>query len=1079
MKKLSKILCVTALALTMTLSGAISLFSYSKVNASTSSVVTVSEYASAINSKLSGQEGASASYVVDAKPWFVQDANMSSANFNARTDSGQKLPYVTGIKLTGKEGAIFDLGFVDLNKSSVNTSAEEYVSFLNVFPFAHLFKSKNSPAGSGGTQNEIDCIEIFITNVYDSSEFINVKLSTGSNYDKVKLTAKATNNSEYKADVLSGSQYTFGNVETTYEVGWDANDGSIDICYSNGAIYANVTNKNKNKFLLIRNFANDESAYEDGTNHTKWNGFTQKDGKTLVNVKVKLSDLNLNAGQTDSSVIITKLGEHNYEEISGRETVTKDIGSITYSDGVANNCKTYVSQPATYEMDLSDLSFVTVEPFNTVKLNSEVTLNGAYKVSGLGSVAIDGSVKIYKKGADAQTATTVTMTQSKFTHTFVDGGEYVLEFYDASNTLIATSSINVYKKANGIIASEGSIVENADFNQAGSNVNFKGINLTGSTGATFDLGYIDLKKSYWDGTYDSLTGVGNSFVDFVFNPSASGEVDGASELSGVIFKISQGDKYFEFNVYFEYFDGAYNEFVLQAKADNQTDYKCYRTGESNLQRRTRKGIIKKADSNLLYGKNKDLQIGMIGKSEAPVSFYYEDGALYCNSTYRDVTPLALTTSYLVRHFTSDATNVNNGEAWTGFEEINGSIPVNVTATFGTVNSASGKTSIVITKLGNNDFTTQTLSDDVVLGAKDNFEINFGEEITLPTLKTYNVFDGLKNLNSNYNVKKLVEDSWVNSSTGTYENGANVEFANAGYYKLNVDDKFSIDVLVKPSLTFEIDGNSQVKLNGESVINNQTIYVGNGVENLVLEVEVSNVCDGATITLNSSEVGNFTATLSSNGLINGGENEYVIKVNASYTKYTITYKFSDGYEDVVNDTVFDYENRLLQNVDLATAPSKDGLKFKGWYYNGEIITSISQLPLDSVTLYGVYVKNKNQITFNLGGEVSVQDVENGKKPINYVPTKDGYVFKGWYTDENYTTKFDFNSALNSNVTVYAKWEQKIVNNGSEVDDNVAVDNTITPNEQSFLGTGLIIGGSVLLAGAIAMVVITIIKKRKNK
>ena len=90
-------------------------------------------------------------------------------------------------------------------------------------------------------------------------------------------------------------------------MGWDANDGSIDICYSNGAIYANVTNKNKNTFLLIRNFANDISAYEDGTNHTKWNGFTQKDGKTLVNVKVKLSDLTLNAGQTDSSVIITKL----------------------------------------------------------------------------------------------------------------------------------------------------------------------------------------------------------------------------------------------------------------------------------------------------------------------------------------------------------------------------------------------------------------------------------------------------------------------------------------------------------------------------------------------------------------------------------------------------------------------------------------------------------------------------------------------------------------------------------------------------------------------------------------------------
>ncbi len=44
-----------------------------------------------------------------------------------------------------------------------------------------------------------------------------------------------------------------------------------------------------------------------------------------------------------------------------------------------------------------------------------------------------------------------------------------------------------------------------------------------------------------------------------------------------------------------------------------------------------------------------------------------------------------------------------------------------------------------------------------------------------------------------------------------------------------------------------------------------------------------------------------------------------------------------------------------------------------------------------------------------------------KPLD--PTKDGYVFKGWFTDLNYTTEFDFTTPITNNITLYAKWEEE--------------------------------------------------------
>ena len=66
-----------------------------------------------------------------------------------------------------------------------------------------------------------------------------------------------------------------------------------------------------------------------------------------------------------------------------------------------------------------------------------------------------------------------------------------------------------------------------------------------------------------------------------------------------------------------------------------------------------------------------------------------------------------------------------------------------------------------------------------------------------------------------------------------------------------------------------------------------------------------------------------------------------------------------------------------------------------------------------------------VTFDSRGGSEVPQVivtkgEKAKKPAD--PTRENYTFKGWYLDEDFTIEHDFESAVNSDLTLYAKWEE---------------------------------------------------------
>ncbi len=65
-----------------------------------------------------------------------------------------------------------------------------------------------------------------------------------------------------------------------------------------------------------------------------------------------------------------------------------------------------------------------------------------------------------------------------------------------------------------------------------------------------------------------------------------------------------------------------------------------------------------------------------------------------------------------------------------------------------------------------------------------------------------------------------------------------------------------------------------------------------------------------------------------------------------------------------------------------------------------------------------------VTFNSneGSKVESQKVVSGNVATEpAAPTKDGYIFAGWYKESSFANKFDFESKIVSNITLYAKWD----------------------------------------------------------
>ena len=140
------------------------------------------------------------------------------------------------------------------------------------------------------------------------------------------------------------------------------------------------------------------------------------------------------------------------------------------------------------------------------------------------------------------------------------------------------------------------------------------------------------------------------------------------------------------------------------------------------------------------------------------------------------------------------------------------------------------------------------------------------------------------------------------------------------------------------------------------------------------------------------------------------------------KYTLTFDANGGTGSMTAKTGLTGEYTLPANE--FTAPS--GKQFKGWSLttDGAIVTKVDMT--ENKTVYAIWKNIIYTVTFNSNGGTSVasQNVNAGEKLTEPAPapTKEGFTFVGWYEDATLNTKFDFNTSVVSNLTLYAKWTE---------------------------------------------------------
>ena len=139
------------------------------------------------------------------------------------------------------------------------------------------------------------------------------------------------------------------------------------------------------------------------------------------------------------------------------------------------------------------------------------------------------------------------------------------------------------------------------------------------------------------------------------------------------------------------------------------------------------------------------------------------------------------------------------------------------------------------------------------------------------------------------------------------------------------------------------------------------------------------------------------------------------------KYTV--KFVSDHGSFADQTI---EHGKLIDTGKLTIPEVEGYTFDGWYAEDNTKFDFTQPIKHNTTVYAKWTANDYEVSFvtEHGKAPTSQNVKyNGTADDPGTLTEEGYTFDGWYTDDTYTTKFDFTKPITSNTTVYAKWTAK--------------------------------------------------------
>ena len=144
------------------------------------------------------------------------------------------------------------------------------------------------------------------------------------------------------------------------------------------------------------------------------------------------------------------------------------------------------------------------------------------------------------------------------------------------------------------------------------------------------------------------------------------------------------------------------------------------------------------------------------------------------------------------------------------------------------------------------------------------------------------------------------------------------------------------------------------------------------------------------------------------------------------KYTVQFVSDHGS---FADQTIEYGGTI--DPDKLTIPTVEGYTFDGWYTDDtyKIKFDFTTPITGNTTVYAKWTANDYEVSFitEHGKTPTSQNVPyNGTATDPGKLRAEGYTFIGWYTDNKYTTEFDFSTSITGDTKVYAKWEENAPN-----------------------------------------------------
>lgn len=138
------------------------------------------------------------------------------------------------------------------------------------------------------------------------------------------------------------------------------------------------------------------------------------------------------------------------------------------------------------------------------------------------------------------------------------------------------------------------------------------------------------------------------------------------------------------------------------------------------------------------------------------------------------------------------------------------------------------------------------------------------------------------------------------------------------------------------------------------------------------------------------------------------------------KCTVAFN-TNGHGDAISPALVAHGTK----VSAPASPSEYGYNFEGWYTdaNGNNPFNFDTLITTDITLFAKWTPKSYKVTFKTDKdtpyhEQSVAYKNFATKPS--APGKTGYIFDGWYKDEDCRDAFNFGTAITGDITLYAKW-----------------------------------------------------------